>query len=101
MPTKLKVDDASVIRRDRRFVAKAQQVRNKALKNGEYLTVSRLAVPIAIAIDKVQLLSGKPTQLIANVHEHRHSLAQLATRLASIIQLPAEVPADKLPALST
>jgi hypothetical protein len=42
------------------------------------------AVTMGIAIDKVQLLSGAPTEIVAGIHEVRHLLPALAERLARV-----------------
>ena len=42
------------------------------------------ALSAAISIDKVALIQGWPTQVIAHLHEHRHDIKGLADKLASV-----------------
>lgn len=43
-----------------------------------------LTLSMAIATDKLALLSGQPTQIVANVHEVRISMPDLISKLAAV-----------------
>jgi hypothetical protein len=48
------------------------------------------SITMGVATDKLQLLSGQPTAIVAGIHEHRHDLSAIAARLANVQrQLPA------------
>ena len=42
------------------------------------------ALTAAISIDKLAMVQGWPTQVIAHLHEHRHQVASVADKLASV-----------------
>jgi hypothetical protein len=49
------------------------------------------SITMGVATDKLQLLSGQPTAIVAGIHEHRVDLAAIAERLAAVQRrLPAE-----------
>ena len=42
------------------------------------------ALTAAISTDKLAMVQGWPTQVIAHLHEHRHQVASVADKLASV-----------------
>ena len=42
------------------------------------------ALTAAISIDKVAMVQGWPTQIVAHLHEHRHALGGVADKLAEV-----------------
>ena len=42
------------------------------------------ALTAAISIDKLAMVQGWPTQVIAHLHEHRHQVASVADKLAQV-----------------
>lgn len=54
-----------------------------------------LAITMGISTEKVQLLSGQPTQLVANLHEVRVSMPELVSRLGQVARIiEAEMPKE-------
>ena len=53
------------------------------------------SIVMGVATDKLQLLSGQPTQIVAGLHAHRVDLAGIAAKLARVAeQLPEVVDAE-------
>ena len=50
------------------------------------------AVTMGIASEKTLLLSGQPTAIIGNLHEHRHQLPEILARLLSVNQRVGKTP---------
>ena len=46
-----------------------------------------LALTAAISVDKLAMVQGWPTQVIAHLHEHRHQVASIADKLASVARV--------------
>lgn len=63
---------------------KSLDLLDKAQDAGRSLDAQRWAVTAAVGTDKLQILAGRPTNIVASVHEVRHTLPQLASRLAQI-----------------
>ena len=59
------------------------------LRTGELKPRERrdLAIVMGISTEKVQLLSGQPTALVANIHEVRVSMADLVSKLGQVAQI--------------
>lgn len=55
------------------------------------------AVIMGIATERALLVSGQPTAIIAGVHEHRHSLPQLASVLAEVARRLDTTTVDAVP----
>ena len=54
-----------------------------------------LAITMGISTEKVQLLSGQPTALVANLHEVRVSMPDLVARLGQVARIiEAEMPGE-------
>ena len=43
-----------------------------------------LALTAAISVDKVAMIQGWPTQVVAHLHEHRHQVGDIADKLAAV-----------------
>ena len=52
----------------------------------------RAAIAMGIATEKALLLSGQPTQILADIHEHRLDLPDLITKLRSVSERIAAQP---------
>ena len=46
-----------------------------------------LALTAAISVDKLAMVQGWPTQVIAHLHERRHQVASIADKLASVARV--------------
>ena len=46
-----------------------------------------LALTAAISIDKLAMVQGWPTQVIAHLHEHRHKLGEVGDKLAAVARV--------------
>ena len=46
--------------------------------------VKNYALAMAISIDKVALIQGWPTSVVAHLHEHRHEVSDIAGKLAQV-----------------
>ena len=43
-----------------------------------------LALTAAISIDKLAMVQGWPTAVVAHLHEHRHQVSDIASKLAAV-----------------
>lgn len=59
---------------------------DEAMRDNKANDAKNYAIAAAVATDKMLLLDGKPTSIQASIHEVRHTLPQLAGRLAAIAQ---------------
>lgn len=59
------------------------------------------AITAGIATDKLMVLHGMPTSIVANIHEVRHSLPQLATMLAGIAKRTSVTQVIDIPTVSS
>lgn len=46
--------------------------------------LKNFALAAAISLDKLALIQGWPTQVIAHLHEHRHQVGEIAEKLAGV-----------------
>jgi len=52
--------------------------------------IRNASIAMGVATDKLQLLSGQPTAIVAGIHAHRHDLGGIAAKLAAVqARLPA------------
>ena len=54
----------------------------QAIDAGDASSAQRWAISGGISTEKVLLLKGRPTEIIANLHAHRHELGPLMEKLA-------------------
>ena len=58
--------------------------------------VKNYALAMAISIDKVALIQGWPTQVVAHLHEHRHEVSDIAGKLAEVARRVGAGPAPEV-----
>src|SRR2546426_8562986 len=63
------------------FARAANQSRNTETTSSD---LRNHAVTMGVATEKLQLLHGMPTQIVANLHEHRLDMTAIAQRLANV-----------------
>ena len=59
----------------------------ESIESGQGLTAQdrkNLALAAAISVDKVAMIQGWPTQVVAHLHEHRHEVGDIADKLAAV-----------------
>ena len=57
---------------------------NAALDNDRPNDAKAYAIAAGVATDKLLVLAGRPTSIVAGLHEIRHSLPQLAATLSQV-----------------
>lgn len=65
------------------FFGAYEQMRHDPTSNDR----KNLAITMGISTEKVQLLSGQPTALVANLHEVRVSMPELVARLGQVARI--------------
>ena len=58
-----------------------------AIRNNDHNSsqdVKNYALAMAISIDKMGLIQGWPTQVVAHLHEHRHEVGNVASKLSEV-----------------
>jgi len=58
----------------------------QAVELGDAAQAQRWAIAAGISTDKVLVLKGRPTEIIANLHAHRHDMAPLMDKLSAAIK---------------
>ena len=61
-----------------------QQRLSQAIDEGDAANAQRWAVAGGISTEKVLLLKGRPTEIVASLHAHRHEIGPLFDRLAQM-----------------
>ena len=61
-----------------------QQRLSQAIDDGDAANAQRWAVAGGISTEKVLLLKGRPTEIVASLHAHRHELGPLFDRFAAL-----------------
>ena len=59
------------------------------VRNGEEISsqdMKNYGLVMAISLDKMALISGFPTAIVAHLHEHRHEMGNVASKLAEVAQ---------------
>ena len=60
-----------------------QQRLDEAIARDDASASQKWAIAAGISTEKVLLMKGRPTEIIANLHAHRHELSPLMDKLAS------------------
>ncbi len=80
----MKLDDQALREKWESATEKALRNLAEALNGTKDRLSKDAALTAAICTDKVLLLQGRPTQIVANLHQHRHELGDLVGRLTAI-----------------
>jgi len=71
---------------EHRWASNALMVQDRytqSIERDDHNAASKWALAGAISTDKILVLKGRPTEIIANLHAHRHDMAPLMDKLAS------------------
>jgi hypothetical protein len=60
-----------------------QQRFAEAIDRDDAASAQKWAIAAGISTEKVLLMKGRPTEIVANLHAHRHELSQVMDKLAS------------------
>jgi hypothetical protein len=60
-----------------------QQRLSESVERDDASAAQKWAIAAGISTEKVLLMKGRPTEIIANLHAHRHELSPLMDKLAS------------------
>lgn len=71
---------------------------DEATRSDNHQAAKVWSIAAGVATDKTLLLGGRPTSIVAGLHEHRHTLPQLASRLLDIGRRVGVLDAPALPA---
>ena len=98
-PTKpVKLKDQALLQRWQDVAFRIQDKLNAALDNSRANDVKAYSIAAGVATDKLLILAGRPTSIVAGLHEIRHSLPQLAatlSRVATRISEPIDMATDR------
>ena len=90
-PTKpVRLKDQALMAQWQDVAFRMQQKLGAAMDNDRPNDVRTYAIAAGVATDKLLLLAGRPTSIVAGLHEVRHTLPQLPatlSRVANIIDL--------------
>ena len=84
-PVRLK--DQALLAEWQDIAFRAQRLIKAALGNGRPADAKAYAIAAGVATDKLLVLAGRPTSIVAGLHEVRHSLPQLAATLAQVANM--------------
>ena len=59
-----------------------QQRLHEAVERDDAASAQKWAIAGGISTEKVLLMKGRPTEIVANLHAHRHELGDIAAKLA-------------------
>lgn len=91
-PTKpVRLKDQALLGEWQDILFRLQVKLKAALDNDRSNDAKAYSIAAGVATDKLLVLAGRPTSIVAGLHEVRHSLPQLAatlSRVAEIINVP-------------